>query len=291
MNSDEHHGTSSKHRYRRSSIDAPPVPPRPTLISIKRHLSKRLLSKKTTSSSTSFLETIDKNNRTFCDSLETKDFHLVLHHLECGRNWYRAVQHHLEVKSSIESRLATTLNETIESMELNNLKLSKDSRNASITNSHLQMYHHLKMSLKGWCQGILLSSKDLSTLSVRVRHLKRELKGTVGMLHKKSYELDAQLQKAILAPEKAAKKCREMESKLKRLETRYHLVKKRSRLKSGNDTNSANLESSVLALRDKTEAAKAKVIHYLTEKRVMKSKYDKCVQQMMTLTVSILIYQ
>jgi hypothetical protein len=130
---------------------------------------------------------------------------------------------------------------------------------------------------------------------VRVRHLKRELKGTVGMIQKQGLELDLQLQRALDAPNKAATKCREMEMKLKTLEAKYVFVKKRSRQKTAsmhssvldhhhhhgnnssnnssnnnsnnnsssnsNSNNSSNssLENAVLRLRNKTEAAKAKV--------------------------------
>ena len=281
---------------------------------------------------------------TLCEHLETEKFPLIVQHLESGRSWYRALQHHLETRSSIEVRLSTAIEESLEKMYLSNMPSHRtreaahhrDQRNneskvpapsssaaaatatsasvsstrrergtslhvvtgAATINTHMQLYHSLHMAYKGWSRSLSESSEHLSTLAVRVRHLKRELKGTVGMLQKRSDELDKQLRQALYAPRKAEQKCRDFEEKLKLLETRYETAKKRARQKGGGNTTSRSggtsstitrLENSVLGLRDKTEAAKAKVVHALTEARVMRAKHTRCVQQMMTLTETKLL--
>ena len=302
-----------------------------------------------------------------------------MEHLENGRNWYRALQHHFEERSSIENVLSKEITDALENMELDEhikrtykkgnskkrnskrtleatqgislqelstpsvvssaisaistssksskpstpFKLSPSSEpssatvtnessstassphhrsrrsslhvvtGAATTNTHVQLYHSLKMSYTSWSHGLLESSVDLSSLAVRVRHLKRELKGTVGMLQKRSDDLNKQLKKALYAPRRALSKLKELENKLESLEQRYKSTKKRSRNKgisSSGISSVTKLENAVLSLRDKTEAAKARVVHVETEARVMRQKHTKCVQQMMQLTETKFIH-
>ncbi len=198
---------------------------------------------------------------TFVDHLHATSFARVLHYLAAGRDWYRALQHHLEYRASTEGKLG----DAIEEMAGNCLQASEiaeagtssgtsggsgssssaSSSASSSTRTHMQLWHAMQLSFAGWRASLEDSSARLATQAVRVRHLKRELKGTVGMVQERSEELDKQLRRAEQAPLRAIARCNEFEVRLAALEQRY-LQKQR---KSGIDRRSNKMKPSARAVR------------------------------------------
>ena len=232
---------------------------------------------------------------TFVDNLQAGSFSAVMMYLASGRDWYRSLQHHLEVRSEIQGKLAAHIDRAkSDVLSLQSIKEvcisasgadAGEAKSLGGTRSHMQLWHSLRSCFGGWQHALASSSTQLGVLAVRVRHLKRELKGTVGMVQSRSKELAVQLRQAQQAPVRAAKRCHEMETRLAELEQRYARLRERKnaakRLKHGAFS---TLENTVLNFRNKTETARQRVVHAQTERRVMRTKYDQCLLQLLQLT-------
>ena len=255
---------------------------------------------------------------TFVDHVKAESFNSVQRYIASGREWYRSLQHYLQTRNEVQEKLASQIeNSIIECLDIQAIKdlgsiekistissrqTTKEINNpglessaqvlqlkamhlSSSTRSHMQIWHCLRNCFIGWQKALMSSSSQLGTFAVRVRHLKRELKGTLGMIRFRSQELNAQLRQAQKAPIRAAKRCHELESRLAELEQRYSNIRKRRNIsQTFSSAGALSLENTVLNFRNKTEAARQKLIHAQTESRVMQTKYDQCLLQLLELT-------